>query len=145
MLAIVRPQRGSQLNSKQHNDRITQAFESGRGLWRSCTWYSPIGPDGADVHELSPRHAILLAEATSGQESQTWEAVGKWLAKVEQDALAAEMLAATAVQQAQLHNYAAALDNINLAVALEAQYREPQVWCTLQYCVLELTLKYSVC
>lgn len=143
--SIVQPQRSTQLNSKQHQDQIKRAFESGCGQWRSCTWFSPIGPAGADVHELSARQASLLAEATCGEESQTWEAAGKWLAKVEQDALEAEHLAAAAAQQIQLSNYAAALNYINLAVALEAQYRKPEVWCTMQHFIAELALRSSSC
>lgn len=106
-------------------------------------WYSPVGPDGVDIHELSARQAILLAEATCGQESQSWEAASKWLAKVEQDALAAEKFAETAAQQVQLQDYAGALDNINHAVALEAQYRPPQVWCNLQHLIAELVVESS--
>ncbi len=134
----------TQLNSQQHHDRIAHAFEAACDRWRGCNWHSPIGPAGIDVQELTSRQASLLAEATCGEESQRWEAASKWLAQVEQDALAAEKFAAAATEQVQRNEYTAALDNINRAVALEAQYRPPQVWCALQHLIAELALKSSL-
>lgn len=137
---VWRHKGGVQLDSQQHHDRISRAYAAGREQWRGCTWYTPIGPAGADVRELTARQARLLAEATCGSESDAWEAAGKWLAKVELDALMAEKLAAAAAQQVQLYNYAAALEHANHAVALEAQYRQPQVWCALRHLVAELAV-----
>ncbi len=129
---------GPQLNPKQHQNMLVRAFEAARDQWRGCMWHSPIGPAGADVHELNSRQASLLAEATCGRESEGWAAAGRWLAKVERDALAAEKLAQLALHQVRRGCYPDAVESINRAVALEAQYRPPEVWTTLQQLIAQL-------
>ncbi len=77
---------------------------------------------------MRSRQAKLMAEATSGKESEAWHAASRFLAQLETDAAAAEQLALEAIDLVEHGQWAAALELANSAVQLEAKYRPSQIW-----------------
>ncbi len=61
--------------------------------WIGCNWPTCFGPRLLNLNGLFSRQAILLAEATAGNESSDWLDAAQWLETVEKDARSAMQLA----------------------------------------------------
>ncbi len=105
------------------------------GRWTGCDWITSYGPKKLNLQGLQSRQAYRISDYTSAEESVCWAEAAGYLEQIEQDAAKAEMLAKRAVRLLFDGRDAEALEAIDLAVAIEAKYREPVVWRQLQNAV----------
>jgi len=111
---------------------IRFAYLQAAEAWQGCDWPTAFGMGGIELAGLKARQTRLLAVATSGAESQAWDAATRWLERVEQDARDARAAASSAVDQLEKQEWAAALESINAACMLESRYHEQLVWGLLR-------------
>ncbi len=112
--------------------QVTNGYLAAAESWQGCDWTTSFGPRGLDLRGLKAKQTRLLAEATSGEESEAWAAATRWLEQVERDARDARSAASSAVELFAKQQWAAALARANAACALEAQYHEQLVWGPLR-------------
>lgn len=108
------------------------AYLDAAELWRGCDWPTSFGCRGMDLAGLKARQTRLLAEATSGEESQAWAEATYWLERIEQDARDARAAASLAIDQLDQQQWESALVQINEACTLESQYHTQLVWGPLR-------------
>ncbi len=118
---------------------IKRAHEAVKDRWCGCDWPTVFGPLKFNLDGVNSRHARILAEATSGQESLAWEAAAAWLIELERDAQTARLAAAWSLSLAESGQLVEALLQADQAVSLEAKYREPITWKPLRSLIAELT------
>ncbi len=87
-----------------------------------------LWPLRLDLKNMRSRQARLMAEATSGKESEAWYAAALYLAQLELDARTAEQLALEAVTLTEHGQWSSALERAESAVQLEAKYRPSETW-----------------
>ncbi len=102
------------------------------GRWSGCDWITSFGPSSLNLRGLSSRQAWRISDYTSAEESNCWAKAAQYLEQVERDAAKAETLAKRAVLLLLEGRDVEAVEAIDLAVAIEAKYREPVVWRQLQ-------------
>ena len=110
---------------------VARAYLEAVGAWRGCDWETSFGPRHLNLNNLTARQTRILADATSGEESNCWDEATRWLEAVERDSKAARNYAAAATGLL-TSNVTAALDRIENAIRLESKYREPTVWKQLR-------------
>lgn len=114
------------------NDIVRRIHAVSTGKWWGCNWPTAFGPMNLDLENVRARQARLLAEATSGKESECWRAAARYLSQVEYDAAVAEQLASEAVHYAALGQLSESLKLIEDVVNLEAKYRTCETWKPLR-------------
>ncbi len=102
------------------------------GRWAGCDWITNYGPSNLNLRGLSSRQAWRISDFTSAEESICWSEAAQYLEQVERDAAKAQSFAEQAVLMLLDGRDAEAVEAIDLAVAIEAKYREPLVWRQLQ-------------
>lgn len=117
---------------------IAEMFTVASERWKGCDWSTQFGPLRLDLRGLRSGQAHLLAEATSGQESECWESAARWLRQVERDSQDAKSAAKAAMQHLERHDFTIAMRCIHLAVSLESKYHCPAVWQPLAKYMAEL-------
>ncbi len=100
--------------------------------WLGCDWQTAFGARRLDLNGMRSDQTRILSDATSGDESKAWEEATAWLEQVDQDALGAQAAASLAVTHFENQHFAKAIEQIDLAVALEAKYRKPVTWTVLR-------------
>ena len=114
-----------------HCRNAAESYLKGAKAWRGCDWETSFGPRHLNLNSLTARQTRILADATSGDESNCWDEATRWLEAIERDAKAARNYAAAATGLL-TSNVTAALDLIENASRLESKYREPTVWKPLR-------------
>ena len=118
------------------HDEVTRQIANGyltaAESWKGCDWTTSFGPLGLNLYGLKAKQTRLLAEATSGEESDAWAAASQWLEQVEQQAREARIAASSAVDLVGNQQWALARMRIDEACELESQYHEQLVWGSLR-------------
>lgn len=104
------------------------AYLSGHGQWKGCHWRTSFGPTGLDLNGFASSQALVLARATSGEESSQWKAAATWLKQLESDAQEAEKLASRAMAAIAANRAIAARELARQAVILEQAHHQESVW-----------------
>ena len=108
-----------------------RAYLEAVDAWKGCDWDTFFGPLHLNLNRLTARQTRILADATSGEESNCWDEASHWLEGIERDAKAARNYASAATGLL-TSNVTAALERIENAYRLESKYREPNVWKSLR-------------
>jgi hypothetical protein len=114
------------------SQEITCAYLEAAESWRGCDWPMTFGSRRIELGGLKAYQARLLAEATSGEESQAWSEATCWLEQVEQDASDARSEASIALDLLVNQEWATAMRRLDKACALESQYHNRLVWGPLR-------------
>lgn len=123
---------------------VARAYSVSTGKWWGCNWPTLFGPMQVQLENVRARQARLVADATSGKESEAWSAVAKYLSLVEDDAASAEKLALEAVNQLSNGRWSEALASADAAVALESKYRSSKTWRPLRDAIVaELSQEFG--
>ena len=126
------PSEAAPLNDDHTTRQVTTAYLAAEQSWQGSDWRTSFGPLQLDLCGLKARQTHLLAEATSGAESEAWAAATRWLDQVERHAREARSAAASAIELCGKQQWAAALTRISEACELEAQYHQNLVWGPLR-------------
>jgi hypothetical protein len=111
---------------------FSDIYERLESCWGGCDWTTDFGERHLDLCGVTARHAALLARATSGQESDQWQAASGWLRQVEADAEAARQAARIASREAAAGRFETALEHARRACELERAYHPRAVWQPLE-------------
>lgn len=120
------------MNNHEAARQVANGYLTAAEKWQGCDWTTSFGLCGLDLCGLKAKQTRLLAEATSGAESEDWAAATRWLEHVERAACDARSAATAAVQLFGQHQWAVALKRANAACELESQYHEQLVWGPLR-------------
>jgi hypothetical protein len=113
-------------------DQVEAFFVEAENRWVGCDWDTDFGPLKLDLNRLTAERATVLANATSGQESQAWNDAADWLAKVESDAAEAKLLATQAVAHCRKRMWQLALSTMEYACTIESAYHSELTWQPLR-------------
>jgi hypothetical protein len=115
----------------KHAQEISDVYLAAVDRWRGCDWATNFGPQRLNLQGMNSKQTRLLAEATSGEESNAWGEATRWLEQVERDANAAQSAANTAIELLETDDLPVALSKVKEACQLESKYRQPVVWTPL--------------
>lgn len=113
-------------------DKIELAYRQAEDKWLGCDWPTAFGESRLNLNGLKSHQAVLMARATSGQESTDWRAAVEWLSRVEADARIAQDLARQALALALDGKAVGAVVHAQRACAIEANYRDRLIWQPLR-------------
>ncbi len=129
------------LTNDELSPQVTKAYLAGAESWQGCDWTTSFGPQGLELCGLKAKQTRLLAEATSGEESEAWDAATHWLEQVERHARDAQSAASSAVELFTQQQWVAALARAEAACELESQYHARLVWGPLRDLMAAVALR----
>ncbi len=120
------------MNTFEPTTSFSGLYERIKGRWTGCDWPTQFGSAKLNLAGIAARQAVLLARATSGQESADWQEAAHWLTTVEADAESARQAAQNALQAASAGRLPEALAFAEQAVQLEELYHHDGCWQELR-------------
>lgn len=125
------------MNSVTSLQAIEAAFDTAKKRWITCDWFTEFGVAQLDLRGLTALQTERLAKATSGVESQQWQAAATWLRQVERDAAAATQAAFDACEAWAAGHVVLAKRKIDFACEIEAAWHKELVWGPLRRLIYE--------
>ena len=118
--------------------QVHEVFHRISKCWTGCHWPTEFGPLKLQLQNIRAYQALMLANATCGEEANQWNAASKWLIDTERAANCALQAGELAVACLSCGRWQQAWSAIEIACSIQIGYLPGGVWLELREAMLTL-------